>query len=71
MAREFGLTHPILVGGAQVAQDRYEVTAIPTTFWIGPDGTILAHDRGFGPGEEKELRERTLALLDEHLPAGR
>lgn len=50
-AREKKLTHRILLDGGSVARSKYEVVALPTTFWIHKDGTIVRQLSG-GNGDD-------------------
>jgi thiol-disulfide isomerase/thioredoxin len=38
---EFGYTYPVLLDGNGSVSTNYGVRGIPTTFFIGPDGTVL------------------------------
>ncbi|MCB9135272.1 MAG: redoxin domain-containing protein [Anaerolineales bacterium] len=66
-ATELGLTFPILFDAAGEVSRLYELRALPSTYFIGPDGTIQEVVIG-GPMAEALLRtrvEQLLALVDE------
>ncbi|WP_161604522.1 TlpA family protein disulfide reductase [Roseiconus nitratireducens] len=54
------LTHPIVIRGADVADDLYHVGSYPTTFWIDRHGTVLDYDVGFDSGEVMMRRVRDM-----------
>jgi peroxiredoxin len=41
-AAEFGMTHTVLLDGSGLVSNRYRVFAIPTSFFIDPEGVIRA-----------------------------
>jgi cytochrome c biogenesis protein CcmG/thiol:disulfide interchange protein DsbE len=58
--KEFDIIYPILLAEAEVL-DSFGVEAIPTTLFLGPDGTIVG--RVLGAGANGELTEGVNALL--------
>lgn len=61
-AAELGLTFPILFDTVGEASRLYELRALPSTYFIGPDGTIQEVVIG-GPMAEALLRTRVEQLL--------
>ncbi len=43
--QEVGMEYPVAIGTGEML-DRYQVTALPTTYIIGPDGMIRSRDIG-------------------------
>lgn len=62
-AAELGLTFPILFDTAGEASHLYELRALPSTYFIGPDGIIQEVVIG-GPMAEALLRTRVEQLLE-------
>jgi len=60
--REHGYTYEIVTGGDSVAA-QYLVSAIPTFYVVGPEGSILGAFRGSDPANEEALR----TLIEENL----
>jgi thiol-disulfide isomerase/thioredoxin len=58
--REFDISYPILLAETEVL-DSFGVEALPTTLFLGPDGTIVG--RVLGAGAAGELTEGVTALL--------
>jgi thiol-disulfide isomerase/thioredoxin len=58
--KEFEINYPILLAEAEVL-DTFGVDALPTTLFLGPDGTIVG--RVLGAGANGELTEGVNALL--------
>ena len=63
-AEEYGLTFPILLDVEGVVSDHYQVTALPSSFFVRPDGTIEEVVFG-GPMAEALLRTRVETILAE------
>lgn len=63
-ADELGLSFPILIDEQGVVSRLYQVSALPSTFFIRPDGTIEEVVIG-GPMSEVLLRTRVETLLQE------
>lgn len=61
-AREHGLTFPILLDVDGHASDAYQLSALPSTYFIGPDGIITEVVIG-GPMAEALLITRVEKLL--------
>ncbi|MBN2043622.1 MAG: TlpA family protein disulfide reductase [Anaerolineales bacterium] len=61
---ELRLTFPVLLDEAGQVQRLYQVSALPSTFFIRPDGTIMEVVFG-GPMAEALLRTRVEMLLQE------
>jgi len=65
----YQLTMPILLDRDGAVMRRYEVSAVPTTFFIGPGGVI--HDVVVGgPMSEREIEGRLAAILPKGGPDG-
>jgi cytochrome c biogenesis protein CcmG/thiol:disulfide interchange protein DsbE len=62
--RRYGLTFPILLDASGAVNQRYRVTALPTTFFIDPQGTIREVVVG-GPMSEAAIEARVRTLLSE------
>lgn len=60
--QQYGLTFPILLDEAGQVQQRYRVTALPTTFFIDPRGMIRDVVVG-GPLSEAAIEARLSQLL--------
>ncbi|HLI80712.1 MAG TPA: TlpA disulfide reductase family protein [Candidatus Binataceae bacterium] len=58
--KEFEINYPILLAEAEVL-DTFGVDAIPTTLFLGPDGSVVG--RVLGAGASGELTEGVNALL--------
>jgi peroxiredoxin len=63
-AQEFGLTFPILLDRNGDTTRAYNITSLPSTFFIGKDGIIREVVIG-GPMSEALLRTRADALIKE------
>lgn len=63
-AARHGLNFPVVLGNAAEAKRIANVTALPTTLLIGPDGQIIARFEG------PVAKERLLALIKPYLRAG-
>jgi peroxiredoxin len=61
---EYGLTFPVLLDNPGIAARDYQVTSLPTTYFIGRNGTIREVVIG-GPMAEALLRTRIDRLLEE------
>jgi peroxiredoxin len=61
-ADELGLTFPILYDNEGTVSGEYELRALPTSFFVGPDGTIQEVVIG-GPMSEALLRVRVENLV--------
>ncbi len=59
------VTHPIVLMGRQVAREKYQVGAYPTSFWIDHRGQVVDYVVGFDPGDEVYLAARLRQLLNE------
>lgn len=66
--RDSGLGYTFLEdassGGATTAAS-YKVEQYPTTFIIDRDGIVRAHYLGYAPGQEKDIEEAVVHLLQE------
>jgi peroxiredoxin len=63
-AREFGLTFPILLDRDGAVSNRYQLQALPTTFFIDRKGVIQAVVPG-GPMKESLIQSKIADLLEE------
>lgn len=57
LVSQFALTFPILLDSTGSVQQQYEITSLPTTFFVGSDGKIFQIEIG-GPLTEAGLRTR-------------
>ena len=62
-AAKLGLTFPILFDADGKLQRDYQVTAVPTTVVIAPDGRIAYASEGWWPGETKKIEAVIASLL--------
>ncbi|MDY6874170.1 MAG: cytochrome c-type biogenesis CcmF C-terminal domain-containing protein [Chloroflexota bacterium] len=62
MARELGITYPLIVEEGGRITGAYGVSAVPETFIIAPDGSLAAFHIGVVDGET--LRDEILTLLE-------
>ncbi len=60
-ASEMGVNYPVLLGTDQVSDDYGDVQYLPTTFYIGRDGTIV--DKMTGLLDRKEIEEAVRKTL--------
>ncbi len=58
-----GLTFPILRDSGAASFDAYEVTGIPRTFVIGPDGKILRRESGSVDWQSDAMRNVAASLF--------
>ncbi|WP_322802678.1 TlpA disulfide reductase family protein [Thermoflexus sp.] len=65
--QQYGLTFPILLDEAGQVQQRYRITALPTTFFIDPQGIIRDVVIG-GPLSEAAMEARLSDLLPSGTP---
>ncbi len=61
-AHEMGVNYPVLLGTDKVSDDYGDVQYLPTTFYIGRDGTIV--DKMTGLLDRKEIEEAVKKTLD-------
>jgi len=61
-ASEMGVNYPVLLGTDQVSDDYGNVQYLPTTFYIGRDGTIV--DKGTGLLNRKEIEDDVKKALN-------
>lgn len=54
IARDFGITYPILIGNEEIMKQFGGVQALPTSFLIGRDGRIREKLQGLYPEEQLE-----------------
>jgi peroxiredoxin len=59
---EYGISFPILLDKEGTAADAYEISSLPTTYFIGEDGVISEVVIG-GPMAEALLRSRIDKML--------
>ncbi|QEC42480.1 thiol-disulfide isomerase/thioredoxin [Pseudobacter ginsenosidimutans] len=52
-----------------ISQSRFAVTGVPSTFLIGPDGTIIASEVGFDPKGGSEIEKKLAELFGKKVPA--
>ncbi|MGA2905548.1 MAG: TlpA disulfide reductase family protein [Candidatus Korobacteraceae bacterium] len=61
-ASELGVNYPVLLGTDQVSDDYGDVQYLPTTFYIGRDGTIV--DKMIGLLDRKDVEEAVKKTLN-------
>ena len=64
-ASEMGVNYPILLGTDQISDDYGDVQYLPTSFFIGRDGTIV--DKMTGLLDRKDIEEAVKKDLEHHL----
>lgn len=57
------ITFPIAIDGDGSVMKRLQVTALPTTILIAPDGEILLRQAGYTPANAKDLLQAIETLL--------
>ena len=62
-ASKLGLSMPVVLDEDGELQQHYQVTAVPTSVLIAPDGRIVRVHAGYLPGQEDELESAVRALL--------
>jgi peroxiredoxin len=62
-ANDMRMNYPVLLGNDSVSSEYGNVEALPTTFYIGRDGTIV--NRVFGLIEPREVEENIKAALQQ------
>jgi peroxiredoxin len=62
-ATRYGLTYPIALDEDGRLQQQYQVSAVPTSVLIGPDGRIVHFGQGFKPGDTERLEAEVEKLL--------
>lgn len=63
---ELGLTFPLLLDPEEQASRAYQITAYPTSFFIGPDGVI--QDVVIGQMEDGQVEEKVARLVSGSAP---
>jgi hypothetical protein len=64
------LTVPVLIGASQESLQRdYDINSTPSTYLLDENGSVLFHEDGYKPGDEKTLEAKIEAGLNV-LPAG-
>jgi cytochrome oxidase Cu insertion factor (SCO1/SenC/PrrC family) len=64
------LTVPVLIGGNQDAlQSDYHITSTPSTYLLDETGSVVLHQDGYKPGDEKTIEAKIEAVLNPHDPA--
>jgi thiol-disulfide isomerase/thioredoxin len=58
------LGHTILLNGADVAYEQYQVVGIPTVFWIDRNGKIVGYHLGFEPEDVDGLDAMARKMLE-------
>ncbi len=61
---EHKLGHTILLNGADVAYEQYQVVGIPTVFWIDRNGKIAGYHLGFEPDDVDDLDTMARKMLE-------
>jgi len=62
LAREYGLTVPVLLDDSDISYGVYDIVYTPTTFVIDSRGRAVFRHVGFSEGQETML-EREISLL--------
>lgn len=63
--RSLGVDYPVLLDSNSEVMARLGVQAVPTLLIINQDDEIVYFHEGYKPGEEVEIREKILSLLEE------
>ncbi len=63
--RSLGVDYPVLLDSNSEVMGRLGVQAVPTLLIINQDDEIIYFHEGYKPGEEVEIREKILSLLEE------
>ncbi len=61
--QRLGLGYPIVLDEDGSLQQRFRVSAVPTSVLIGADGRIVRVHTGWAPGEERSLEAEVARLL--------
>lgn len=61
--KEAKLDLPVVLDESGALAGQFQVSALPMTFIIGPDGVVRQQYAGYAPGLELEMRQQILALL--------
>ena len=64
-ARSLGVTYPILLDVNSEVMAKLSVRAVPTLLIVNEDNEIIYFHEGYKPGEEGEIREKIISLLEE------
>ncbi len=67
--RQYHMRFPVVLDSDMAVANRYGVTGFPETYIIDRQGVIQAHIIGPAPWQDKGLRQRLQALLDQPAPA--
>ena len=59
------LKQPILLMGRSVAQEKYAVSAFPTSFWINHEGKVVRKEVGFSESDFRVMEARVERMLQE------
>lgn len=65
MARNLGVSFPVLLDEAKTVSKLYNVDTMPMTLLIGRDGTVRYLDRGYQRGSEQTYMDQIRELLKE------
>ena len=64
-ARSLGVTYPILLDVNSEVMAKLSVRAVPTLLIVNDDNEIVYFHEGYKPGEEDEIKEEIIKLLEE------
>ncbi|MFV1883137.1 MAG: TlpA family protein disulfide reductase [Balneola sp.] len=64
-ARSLGVTYPILLDTNSEVMAKLGVRAVPSLIIVNSDDEIVYFHEGYKPGEEVEIRNKILELLEE------
>lgn len=64
-ARSLGVTYPILLDVNSEVMAKLSVRAVPTLLIVNEDNEIVYFHEGYKPGEEDDIREEIMKLLEE------
>jgi peroxiredoxin len=68
---ELGLTFAVVLDSRGEVSERYQLQALPTTYLIGRDGSLLARALGYRDWESPEAQAYVAELLDRGGPVSR
>lgn len=64
-ARSLGVNYPILLDVNSEVMAKLSVRAVPTLLIVNDENEIVYFHEGYKPGEEREIREEIIKLLEE------
>jgi thiol-disulfide isomerase/thioredoxin len=62
-AKKAGINYPVVMASAELEKEYGGIAALPTSFFVNPDGRVVAKDVGVYPSDYYDLQVRALAGL--------